>query len=478
MRASALKSISLRKKAGALFLPFYEGGVPAFADKGLAPLYKGAIATGDFTGIEEQTLLQYVEKGIEERIVLVGLGKEPVLNGEKVRRAYAAALVLIKTKAESINLIAPPGYEAEALQGALLASYSYQEHKEKKKKSPKKIVLLGGDSALAEREELLANSVFLARDLVMGNADDVTPERLAQCAGEIAALDKRASVTLFDRKQICDMGMGLLTAVSRASAVEPRLICLEYRGNPKSKELTALVGKGITFDTGGLLIKPRGGMETMRDDMGGAAAVLGAIHSAITRSLPINLVGVIPCTENGIGPESYKPGDVYKSYAGISVEINDTDAEGRLVLADALSYTEQTYKPTRIIDIATLTGGVIVALGDEVSGYMSNDDQLAGQLFAAGEATYERLWRFPLYKEYEGILKSNRADLKNSGVRKASSIQGGTFLKHFVKKTPWAHIDIGGSAFHDPLRPYNPVEATGMGVRLFTTFFESLLAND
>jgi leucyl aminopeptidase len=234
--------------------------------------------------------------------------------------------------------------------------------------------------------------------------------------------------------------------------------------------VTALVGKGITYDTGGLHLKTTG-METMKDDMSGGAAVLGTIKAAAALGLKVNIIGAVASTENAIGPDSYKMGDVYRSYSGKTVEIMDTDAEGRLVLADAVSYIEDHYKPSRIIDLATLTGGIIVSLGDEASGLFSNDDELAEDLIRSGKHTYERLWRFPLYREYKEALKSTIADMRNSPpARKASSIMGGMFIQEYIRKTPWAHLDIAGTAFLSNPRHYHPTNATGVGIRLLIDY--------
>ncbi|MGE5196112.1 MAG: leucyl aminopeptidase family protein, partial [Anaerolineae bacterium] len=276
------------------------------------------------------------------------------------------------------------------------------------------------------------------------------------------------------KKELEQEKMGLILAVNRGSNREPVLIILEYLGDEKSKERTAVIGKGITYDTGGLNIKPTGSMETMKSDMAGAAAVLGLIKAAIATGLKANIIGVIASTENAVGPLSYKPGDVYTSFSGKTVEISNTDAEGRLVLADAISYTQERLKPTRLIDLATLTGGILIALGEEAAGLFSNDDHLASELLAAGENTYERLWRFPLFNEYKEAVKSSIADLKNSGGRKASSITAAMFLQCFVKNIPWAHLDIAGTAYLTDARLYHPTPATGYGVRLLIDFFESL----
>jgi len=235
-----------------------------------------------------------------------------------------------------------------------------------------------------------------------------------------------------------------------------------------------IVGKGITFDTGGLNLKPTGGMETMKCDMAGAATVLGVIQAASMLGLKVNVTGVIASTENCIDAKSYKPGDVYEGYAGKSVEIGNTDAEGRLVLADALAYTEKNLKPTRIIDLATLTGAVEVALGNEATGLLSNNDALSDLIASCGGITGERVWRLPMYEEYKDQLKSDVADIKSTGGRSAGCITAAVFLHEFVGKTPWVHLDIAGTAFLNDGKRYLPKHATGVGVRLLISLLEKL----
>jgi leucyl aminopeptidase len=254
------------------------------------------------------------------------------------------------------------------------------------------------------------------------------------------------------------------------------LILLHYKGDPKSKDLTAVVGKGITFDTGGLNLKPTGSIETMKCDMAGAAAVLGILKACQALKLKKNVIGVIAAAENAISAEAYKPGDVYISHSGKSVEITNTDAEGRLVLADALSYVQTHYELSRVIDLATLTGGVVVALGEEATGLFSNDDALINQLKKASARTGERIWELPLYPEYLDALKSPIADLKNSrNGRKASAGSGAMFLRQFIEEDlPWAHLDIAGTAYLSETSPYSPSYATGVGVKLLIEFLENL----
>lgn len=477
-----------RTKSEALLLPFWQGkqAEAAFKDKAVLAELKSVLELGDFTGKAEELLCVYSSKRPEKRLLLLGYGDKKNVSPEKIRRTYGQALRLLNgKKAKTATLVLPDtaglSLNRETLleaiaDGALLANYAFDFHQSQKAGSLiRSIILQGADSKEAElfkRRAVIASSVYFTRDLVNGNADDVTPSHLVKQAELLAKQHASLRVKVLRRAEIEKEKLGLLAAVGRSSAEEPALILIEYKGDPRSSDLTAIVGKGITYDTGGLCLKPGPSMVTMRDDMAGAAAVLGVLRAAADLKLPKNLIGVIASTENAIGPTSYKTGDVYTGHAGISVEIGDTDAEGRLVLADALSYLQAHYSPQKIIDLATLTGGAIIALGEEVAALCSNDDQLSRQLFEAGERTFERVWRLPLYEEYEELLKSKIADIRNVGPRKASSICGGIFLKRFIKKAAWAHLDIAGVAFPETLKPYQPSQATGFGVRLLLSFLE------
>jgi len=474
-----ISSATQRKGADALFLPFFEGKKPAFAGKALLTLAQTPLKVGDFSGKAGEALVHYPGKGKEKRIVLIGLGKEKDLTAEGVRIGFGKGVSLVKKGAKSLNIQIPETKKlseeevTEAVsEGVLLSSYVFDTNKSKKEKAPSQFTYIGGDRSVLKRSQVVSEAVCYTRDLVIQNADEITPTYLGQKAKELGKNNAAVKVKVLGRAQIVKEKLGLLEAVSRGSTEEPALIIAEYRGAAKNKPFTALVGKGITYDTGGLNLKPTGGIETMRDDMGGGGAVLGTLRAVIALKLKINLVVVIASTENAIGPKSYKPGDVYEGYSGVKVEVTNTDAEGRLVLADALSYVQKNYSPRRVVNIATLTGGAIVSLGEAASAIMSNDDQIAKDLAEAGEKTYERVWRLPLFEEYRKLLESKVADIKNSGVRKASAIQGGIFLERFIEKTAWAHIDIAGTAFPDSRTSYQPVQATGVGVRLLTRFLE------
>ncbi|MBS0616371.1 MAG: leucyl aminopeptidase [Verrucomicrobia bacterium] len=490
MQLSYAPSFADRKSADVLILPFWQGekkATPACPMDSFAAGFEAAVKSGDFFGKEGELLPIYKKSNKEERLLLLGLGEKEACDPERIRRSIAAAVKWCRSKKIPTVSIALPRTDFPAAvpvtEGFLMTSFVFDSLRPHTvKKDPpvaiSRCCLIGiGEEVFddCKRAEVIINAVNFSRGLIMGNADDVTPEHLADVAKSLAKDYSSVKTTILDKKKIEQEKMGLLLAVNRGSALEPRFILVEYRGNPSGDDLTALVGKGITYDTGGLNIKPGSGMITMKDDMSGGATVLGVIKAAAELKLKVNILAAIPSTENAIGSRSYKLGDVYKSHSGKTVEIIDTDAEGRLVLADALSYVQKHYKPKRIIDLATLTGGIIVALGEEVAGLFSNDDKLSKALGEAGKATYERLWRFPLYTEYKEVLKSPIADMKNAGDRKASSISGAIFIQEFVeKKVPWAHLDIAGVAFLSNPRHYHSTPATGFGVRLLVEFLSAL----
>lgn len=493
MNFAALADLSKRKHSDAVVLPFWKGkkNAEAAADLGkLKELVRGPVDAHDFTGKEGEVLFLYASGTPEKRVALLGLGEKDKLTTEKLRRAYSSLTKACRSKKlKDINLLLP---EIETVtiddlirgvaEGLLLANYVFDKLKAHSIKDEptvllQKVTLVGA----GPREIEIANTclgicqgVYLARDLVNGNADDVTPQYLSHVAQTLAKKLRHVKTTVFDKKRIQKEKMGLLLAVNRGSHNDPAFIIMEYRGNPKSNDVTVVVGKGVTYDTGGLNLKPTGSMETMKCDMGGAAAAIGTIVAASTIGLKVNVTAVVPSTENSIGSRSYKPGDVYTAYSGKTVEISNTDAEGRLILADALSYVSAKMKPNRIIDFATLTGAIDIALGAEASGLMSNNDALADLLIRAGSDTFERVWRLPLYEEYKEQLKSDIADIKNSGGRSGGAITAAMFLKDFVGTVDWAHLDIASTAYLSEGRRYHPKHATGVGVRLMIDFLKHL----
>jgi leucyl aminopeptidase len=277
---------------------------------------------------------------------------------------------------------------------------------------------------------------------------------------------------VLDAGQMKELGMNALLGVARGSDEPPQLIILEYRGGKKSSPVIALVGKGITFDSGGISIKPSDKMDQMKTDMAGGAAVIAAVRAAAELGLPVNLVGIVPATENLPGGKAYKPGDIFKSLSGQTIEVVTTDAEGRLILADALTYAGR-YKPAAIIDLATLTGACIVALGDHVIGMMGTDDDLKREIRVAAELTGEKVWELPLWEEYHELIKGDAADYKNSGGRAGGAITAAAFLSKFTGGYPWVHLDIAGPAWLTKEKPYIPKGASGVGVRLLIQFLRN-----
>lgn len=441
----------------------------------------------DFRGNEgEQLFIYSSDRKSDKRILLVGLGEREKINTEKLRRNYALVVrACQQKKIEKIDVFLPTHILNEESiilgisEGLLLANYAFDQLKQAKKPQPnllKTVNLIGVSKqglSQANRCVTIAKGVYLARDLVNGNADDVTPQYLSKLAQDLAKKLPQTKVTVLDKKKLEKEKMGLILAVNRGSDKDPALIILSYKGNAKSKDHTVLIGKGITYDTGGLNLKPCTSMETMKADMAGGAAVLGTLYAVASLRLKINLTVIVPATENSIDAKSYKPGDVYNSYLGPTIEVNNPDAEGRLVLADAIAYANQKLNPTRIIDIATLTGGIDIALGAEACGLFSNHDVLADSLIRSGSKTYERVWRLPLYEEYRDHLKSDIADMKNSAGRSASSITAAMFLQEFVGSTPWAHLDIASTAYLSEKKRYHPKYATGFGVRLLVDLLSS-----
>lgn len=440
----------------------------------------------EFNGkIKSTRLLHTLGRLPAERLLLVGLGKKAEMDDERLRQAagnamQALRLARVASFATVLHLAGNFETSLEALcEGALLGSYAFDMYKTKDKDqcfSFEGMTLLLSKEvnkkktiARVEQTSALCRGVSLARDLVSHPGNVVTTGYLAETARELANRHK-LTCKILEMDELERLGMNALVAVGKGSAEPPRLIVLEYRGGGKDRPVV-LVGKGITFDSGGISIKPGAGMEEMKTDMAGGAAVLGAMEAAAGLKLPINLVCIIPTAENMPDGKAYKPGDVVTSLSGTTIEITNTDAEGRLVLCDALHFAKK-YKPTAMIDLATLTGACVVALGHEASGLMGNDQRLINSLKLAGERCGERVWELPLWDGYGETMKSDIADLKNAGSRDAGSITAGWFLKQFVGSTRWAHLDIAGTAWSDKARPYSPKGATGVGVRLLIEYLK------
>jgi len=413
------------------------------------------------------------------RVLVAGLGKRKDLDAERLR--VAAALVAKeagKLNAASLAWVLPEGDDAEALAegivtGTILGAYSFDRFKSRDAEDPEppalsSLTLLGAESiaAAAEAARVCAEAQNRARDLQSLPSNVATPSYLAERAEEIAAAHDSLSVEVFGREEIAAKEMGGLVAVSQGGAEDPRLIVLRYDGGG-SGETLGLIGKGVTFDTGGISLKPSAGMHEMKMDMSGAAAVLESVGAIAELGLKLNLIAVVPSTENMPSGTAIKPGDVITQHSGKTVEINNTDAEGRLILADALAYAIEQ-GADRVVDIATLTGAVMIALGSTYAAVISNDDELAGEVEQVGRETGELVWRLPLHAEYTALMKGTVADLTNAAAkRKAGTLSAAGFLEEFVGDTPWAHLDIAGTAW-DVGRAYTGNDASGFGVRLLT----------
>lgn len=471
--------------AEALILPIREdaslSGLTAEIDQATGGAIATALKSRTFKAKAGQVETLYPVNGLgAARVVLVGLGKDAP-SAEDWRTAVSKGLEAVDGKVTSVAMLLtdalPGAMAAEAgAEAALLSLYQFHPYQEADPDEVTigEVVLLAASPAeaapAAERGAAMARAVNWVRDLSNkpGNMLRV-PDLVAEAMG----LAKSHAITarLFDAEALDREGLGLVAAVGRGSEDPPAFVVLEYQGGGEEAPI-ALVGKGITFDTGGICIKPRAGMEEMKTDMHGAATVMGVMRMAAERKLPVNLVGLLSIAENMPAGNAFKPGDILTAYNGMTVEIADTDAEGRLVMADGIAYAVKNHAPRAVIDIATLTGSVIMAVGWEASGLFC-DDAVAQGLVAAGEATGERLWRFPTWDGYAENVKSDIADLRNSAKgRGGDAINAGMFLRAFADGVPWAHLDIAGPSWIMEPRPYRPKGSTGVGVRLLIQWLE------
>ena len=470
----------------------HPGGATGAVDTAIGHQITAMIATGDVTGrFKEVTVFPSFDRIPGNRVMVVGLGKREAFTLDRVREVSAAAAVRVRDMGlRTFSTIVHGagvgdldlGDAAEAVvEGSLLGLYRYTEHKtENDNKKVAAFTLVNMDRARApvlrgavQRASVVATMTNFARDLINAPSNEKTPRLLADRIRD-AAKETGAKLTVFDEKQLEKMGFGCLLGVAKGSVEPPRFLMLEYQGGGRSRPLV-LVGKGITFDAGGIALKPLegpggGGMWLMRDDMGGAAVALSAVLAAARVKLPRNVVALAPLTENMPSGSAQKPGDIVRSFGGKTVEVINPDAEGRLVLADALGYAK-TLKPQAVVDLATLTGAVNVALGKHAAGLFSTDATLASRIVHAAEATSERVWQLPLWDEYDEQIQSDFADVKNTGGRSAGSITAAKFLQKFAEGVPWAHLDIAATAWVEggpdyPKKEYLPKGASGFGVRL------------
>lgn len=458
------------------------------APEGLSGAARDAVAPGDFSGKRGETVLLYVGESLAaRRLLLVGLGKRGAYTLEGLRRLAATvarrarslklteAALILPDMEDSFDTVSAAQAAAE---GAVLGLYRFTRYKtggnDENGREVEGFDLVVPDSAAEAAAKLgaeigakAAAGANLARDLANEPSNSATPEYLAQRAREISERHGMR-LTVLDRAGIEAEGLTGLATVGRSAMNEPRFIVLEHRGGSDGADPVVLVGKAVTFDSGGISIKPTAGMEDMKFDMSGGAGVLGAMEAVGSLELPLNIVALVPATENLPGGDAFKPGDVLVMHSGKTVEIVTTDAEGRLILADALSYARR-YEPAAVVDCATLTGACHVALGDYASGLIGNDEGLISEVQTAGETTGERAWPLPLFKEYTEQIKGDTADIRNSGGRYGGASTAGAFLKEFVDY-PWVHLDIAGVAYGKKGNPYTPKGATGTPTRLLVEF--------
>ncbi|MEB3299561.1 MAG: leucyl aminopeptidase [Candidatus Sericytochromatia bacterium] len=452
---------------------------------------------GDFVGKEGTSVLLYPAEGPVARVLALGLGKSEGLDAEKIRHAAGEAVREARELGARRVLFSPLGAPAPVqwvdaaawtLEGALLGAYTHDafrtEDKEERKTLENISVAVPDELAQAAaprlaRARALADAVHWARTRINEPGNVLTAPAFAEAARELARTRPTLAVEILEKPELEASGCGALLGVNAGSEAPPRLIVVTYEGpGTEGSAPVALVGKGITFDTGGLCLKGRDNMGQMKDDMSGGAAVLGALRLAADLMLPVRLVAIVAATDNMPGAAALKPGDILKAHNGKTIEVIDTDAEGRLVLADALSYAVSRFKPRAVIDLATLTGSVWVALGTEATGLFTNQPALGEAIRTAGEAVGERCWPMPLWDEHEEFVKSDIADLKNSGGRgQSDGIMAAAMLKAFVHPVPWVHLDIAGTAWADETKGYRTKGGVGVGIRLLVEALERGLPN-
>jgi leucyl aminopeptidase len=458
------------------------GGLPTSLtelDRATGGALQRLAAAGDFGGKRDETALIY-PSGPAARILLVGMGKGEEVNRSAVRRAASVAAKRMRSlgvsrgafhlPAEALGALGPADAGQAVAEGLAQGAWQFLDMKrpgEDRKPPLERVDVLADDDAFVDGHRIGAAIGFgqtVARGIQVLPGNVCTPTYVGRAAEELAARHGH-SVTVLDKAAIVREKMGALLAVAQGSVEEPRFIELEYKGADGPP--VVLVGKGVTFDTGGISIKPAQNMEDMKYDMSGAAAVLGTFEMLGRLRPPVHVVGLIPSTENMPSGTAVKPGDVITSHLGKTIEVINTDAEGRLILCDALSWARR-YRPACVVDIATLTGAIVVALGHTTAGVMGSDDGLVEELRRAGDRAGERVWPLPLWEEYRDLMKSDIADVKNAGGRPAGSISAGWFLREFVEGFPWAHLDIAGTAYTDREDAARVKGPTGMGVRLFS----------
>ncbi|RKD22619.1 leucyl aminopeptidase [Ammoniphilus oxalaticus] len=471
--------------ADCLVLTMYEGqqsakGSLKEVDEALQNRLSELIASGEVKGkFGEMTLLYNWGQIPAKRTLVVGVGNEQKFTLDKLRDALGIAARFVRDKgisrftfSVSEQLGEPTKVVRAAIEGVELGAYRFAGYKQAtQSKDTFEEMTLVIDAALDQesiqkaikRAKAAAEATKLARDLVNEPSNLLTPAALARRAEEVA-LRRNLEVNVLHKQEIEQMGMGALLAVGKAGANEPKMIVMKYHGNPASKEVIGLVGKGITFDTGGIQVKPDEGMEEMKTDMGGAAAVIAAMDGIGALQPQTNVIAVVPACENMVAGNNVKPSDVIPSFSGKTIEVIHTDAEGRLILADGVAYAKHL-GATKLVDVATLTGSVISALGYAATGLITNQATWADQVKQAAQVTGEKVWELPNFEEYQEYLESEIADLKNDAGRPAGCIQGGIFIGAFAEDTPWVHLDIAGTVTTKKDQGHHPAGATGVMTR-------------
>ncbi len=490
VKADARKFFEI--ECDALVVPVYEGEQPEVGalseiDKRTGGVVTSLIESGEFTGKSGETAYLHSPGEIKaRRVLLMGVGKQADVNIDTVRRvAGAATRILRGKKARRFAFLRrsqlPLGEVAQAaVEGAILSLFEPDKYQtsDKTENHLEEMILAtteGDTDELRrgiERGRIIAEAANFGRDLINEPSNFMTPIELARRAQEVAE-KYGLGIDVLDEARMKELGMGALLGVSQGSAEPARLIVLSYLPNVESKETIAIVGKGITFDTGGISIKPADGMEKMKYDMAGGATTIAAMRAIAQLKPGVNVIGIIAACENMPGGRAQRPGDVVRSMAGKTIEVINTDAEGRLVLADALAYALKL-GATRIVDMATLTGAVSIALGDVNVAILGNNQEWIDEVIAAGKRTGEKFWQLPLDREYREQIKSEIADIKNVGGRKAGTITAAWFLREFVEEIPWAHLDIAGTAWNDTVKPHLAVGPSGICVRTLVSLVEKM----
>ena len=477
---------SAKPTGGVAVLLAAEGAEPARSAADVDPggVLEKALRVSEFKGKARAAVdILAPAESPADRIVVVGLGDPAKPDPDSWTRLGGAIAGRFGKAKKATVYLELPGVEidgeaaASVAMGMLLRAYRFDRYKTKKNsdnnnngEGPDKVRVTIVTAAASAAKNLwpeyqgIAAGVMLARDLVNEPANILGPLEFAAKAKQLETLG--VEIDTLTEKEMKKLGMGALLGVAQGSARPPRMVVMRWNGGKAKKKPVAFVGKGVVFDTGGNSIKPASGMEDMKGDMGGAAAVTGLMHALAARKAKANVVGIIGLVENMVDGNAQRPGDIVTSMSGQTVEVLNTDAEGRLVLADALTYCINEYKPEFVVNLATLTGAILVALGQYHAGLFSNDDELSERLTAAGLATHERVWRMPMGADYDKLIDSKNADMKNIGGRYGGSITAAQFLKRFVGDTPWAHLDVAGTAMATPANDISQSWASGYGVRL------------